>query len=95
MRADQAVKLAPIVLFAYKRPTELRQAIRALQANHLATQSELYVFVDGPKHAADSLTCPDYYVRRMRQKFSFPTRITSRVLSDLTRLSRWRLSLVR
>ena len=40
---------APIVLFAYKRADELRQTLTALQANYLAPQSELYVFVDGPR----------------------------------------------
>jgi len=39
----------PIVLFAFKRPHELRQTLAALQANHLAGQSDLYVFVDGPR----------------------------------------------
>lgn len=44
---------APVVLFAYRRPHELRNTIAALQANHLARQSELHVFVDGPKHPFD------------------------------------------
>ena len=44
---------APIVLFAYKRPGELRQTLLALQANFLAPQSELYVFIDGPKKPSD------------------------------------------
>lgn len=45
--------LAPIILFAYKRPHELQQTIQALRANHLAAQSELYVFADGPRYPAD------------------------------------------
>jgi len=44
---------APIVLFAYKRPYELSKTIEALKNNYLATESELFVFVDGPKRAAD------------------------------------------
>ncbi|WP_332367823.1 hypothetical protein [Spirosoma telluris] len=40
---------APIVLFAFKRPNELQQTLTALQANYLADQSDLYVFVDGPR----------------------------------------------
>ncbi|RYF77130.1 MAG: glycosyltransferase [Cytophagaceae bacterium] len=44
---------APIILFAYKRPDELRQTIDALRANHLAPESDLYVFVDAPKKPAD------------------------------------------
>ncbi|QJW88006.1 glycosyltransferase [Spirosoma taeanense] len=45
--------LAPIVLFAYKRPHELQRTLQALQANHLAPYSQLYVFVDGPSQPAD------------------------------------------
>lgn len=48
-----AGQLAPIVLFAYKRPQELKLALEALQANYLAPQSELHVFVDGPKRESD------------------------------------------
>ena len=40
---------APIILFAFKRPCELRRTITALKANYLAAESELYVFVDGPR----------------------------------------------
>ncbi|QJW88009.1 glycosyltransferase [Spirosoma taeanense] len=45
--------LAPIVLFAYKRPHELQRTLQALQANHLAPYSQLYVFVDGPSQPTD------------------------------------------
>lgn len=44
---------APIILFAYKRPRELRQTIDALRANYLASESELYIFVDAPQKPAD------------------------------------------
>ncbi|RYC69701.1 glycosyltransferase family protein [Spirosoma sordidisoli] len=40
---------APIILFAYKRAHELQRTLTALQANHLAPASDLYVFVDGPR----------------------------------------------
>lgn len=42
--------LTPICIFTYNRLEETRQTIQALQANYLATQSELYVFSDGPKN---------------------------------------------
>lgn len=45
--------LAPIVLFAYKRADHLQHTLAALQQNHLAADSELYIFVDGPKHPFD------------------------------------------
>lgn len=45
--------LAPIVLFCYKRLDTLTQTIEALQKNDLAAESELFIFSDGPKKAAD------------------------------------------
>lgn len=44
---------APIVLFAYKRPVELKATLQALQANYLASQSDLYIFVDAAKRPED------------------------------------------
>lgn len=46
--------LAPICLFTYNRVEELKQTIKALQRNYLATESELYIFSDGPKDEKDS-----------------------------------------
>ncbi|CAN5375011.1 glycosyltransferase [soil metagenome] len=45
---------APVILFAYKRPVELKATLKALQANHLASQSDLYIFVDAPKKPVDA-----------------------------------------
>lgn len=42
---------APIVLFGFKRPHELKLTLDALKANPLASASDLYVFVDFPKKA--------------------------------------------
>lgn len=44
---------APIVLFGFKRPYELSRTLDALRANYLAPESDLYVFVDAPRNAAD------------------------------------------
>lgn len=46
------MKFAPIVVFTYNRPDHLRQTLEALQANHLAAESILYIFCDGPKSNA-------------------------------------------
>jgi hypothetical protein len=46
--------LAPIALFAYNRPRHFRWTINALLRNPLAEQSELYVFLDGPKSDTDA-----------------------------------------
>ncbi len=45
--------LAPIVLFAYKRPTHLKTTLEALCKNPLAMQSQLIVFSDGAKNEAE------------------------------------------
>jgi len=47
------MKLAPIALFAYKRPVHVRRAIEAILGNPEAVHSDLYIFSDGPKSARD------------------------------------------
>jgi hypothetical protein len=44
---------APIVLFAYNRPWHLRQTLEALMRNHLAENSRLIVYSDGPRSERD------------------------------------------
>jgi len=41
--------LSPIALFTYNRPYHTRQSVEALQQNKLSSQSDLFVFSDGPK----------------------------------------------
>jgi Glycosyl transferase family 2 len=43
-------ELAPIAVFAYKRLTHLRQTIDALATNPQASNSDIYIFSDGPKN---------------------------------------------
>lgn len=43
----------PIILFTYNRPWHTRETVTYLQRNHLATESELIVYADGPKSTAD------------------------------------------
>lgn len=43
------MKYAPIVLFIYNRPEHTLQTLEALSLNTLATESDLYIFADGPK----------------------------------------------
>lgn len=45
--------LAPIALFVYNRLDLVRRTIESLQKNHLATDSELFIFSDGPKNELD------------------------------------------
>ncbi|HMI60389.1 MAG TPA: hypothetical protein VK518_05755 [Puia sp.] len=48
------MKLSPVLLFTYKRLDQTRYSVEALQRNHLADQSELYIFSDGPRTKADA-----------------------------------------
>ena len=43
------MSLAPLALFVYNRPKHAQQAVDALRNNHLAGESELFIFSDGPK----------------------------------------------
>lgn len=45
---------APIVLFCYNRPQHLQQTVKSLQMNTLASESELYIYSDGPKHIQET-----------------------------------------
>ena len=40
---------SPIVLFAYNRPDHTKKVLDALAKNIEAIESDLYVFIDGPK----------------------------------------------
>lgn len=42
-------QLAPIILFTYNRPLHTEQVLNALMKNELASESELYIYCDGPK----------------------------------------------
>lgn len=40
---------APIILFAFNRPSALKNTIQSLLQNEEAKESDLYIFVDGPR----------------------------------------------
>lgn len=46
--------LNPIILFAYNRPLHTKLVLSALQANDLSAESELFVYIDGPRINASS-----------------------------------------
>jgi len=54
--------LAPVALFVYKRPEHTQRTVGALRRNHLAQQSDLFVFADGAKN--DASLKPVQAVRR-------------------------------
>ncbi len=44
--------LAPIVFFAYNRPAHTKLVLESLFKNRLADESELWIYIDGPKPGA-------------------------------------------
>jgi hypothetical protein len=48
------IEYSPVVLFAYNRPDHTRQVLEALSKNPEAGETDLYVYIDGPKPEADS-----------------------------------------
>lgn len=44
---------APVALFAFRRPEHLQQVIMSLKQDRLAVETELTVFVDGPRDERD------------------------------------------
>lgn len=47
------MSLAPIIVFAYNRPLHLERTLGKLKKNHLASDSVLFVFSDGPRCDSD------------------------------------------
>lgn len=45
---------APIALFAWQRPSHTQRVIDALAANPEAAETDLFVFVDGPRHEREA-----------------------------------------
>lgn len=45
---------APVLLFVYKRPAAAELTVNALKQNYLASQTDLYIFSDGPKKNKDA-----------------------------------------
>lgn len=50
---ENAMSLAPIVLLAFNRPKHLEIMLEALKANTLAEESDLFIYIDGPRHEED------------------------------------------
>ena len=61
------MKLAPIVLFTYKRLNTLKLTVEALQKNYLAKDSDLIIFSDGAKDIKDIRLVDDVrdYLRKI------------------------------
>ena len=47
-------ELSPVVLFVYNRPWHTEMTLQSLAQNHFASRTDLVVYSDGPKTAADN-----------------------------------------
>lgn len=50
---DSEKELAPVVFFAFNRPSHTQEALLALSKNDLAQDTDLFVFIDGPRGPED------------------------------------------
>jgi hypothetical protein len=49
------MQLAPVVLFVYNRPWHTQQTLCSLINNHLSSNSDLFIFSEGPKDEQDAI----------------------------------------
>jgi len=47
------MKLAPVILFTFNRPKHTEQTLKALEANEFSSNTNLYIYSDGPKSKED------------------------------------------
>ena len=51
---DKGMTPAPLALFAYNRPTHTERVVASLLKNRLASETELFVYSDGPRRPEDA-----------------------------------------
>jgi len=86
------MKLAPIILFAYNRPNHTRRVLEAIASNAEAKDSELHVFIDGPREKKDiektaevksivqsKLWCKEVYVNTSDKNYGTSSQIINGV----------------
>ena len=94
------MKLAPIALFVFNRPSHTRSTLQALEANALADLSELHIFADGPRmnsdteqlsqiSAVDEIICQDWkfkkiYIHRKKHNWGLADSIIDGVTRVVT-----------
>lgn len=62
------MKLAPILLFAFNRPAHLTRTLSYLAKNRLASESELKIYIDGPRHEGDATLVSEVTAISRQQK---------------------------
>ena len=65
-------RLAPVAVFAFNRPNHTRACLTALADSALAQESDLFVFIDGPRSEAVAVATREVHelVAAMRDRFA-------------------------
>jgi hypothetical protein len=68
MSSQKSKSLAPVAFFAYRRPEHTKQTLEALAANTLASESDLFIFSDGPRddQAREGVRAVREYIRTVK-----------------------------
>ena len=53
IKKNHDMSYSPIVVFAFNRPNLLQQTLQALKQCRLAKESDLYIYIDGPRNNMD------------------------------------------
>lgn len=70
-KIESAKRLAPVVLFVYARTDHTERPLDALAKNHLASETDLIIYSDAPKHAghAAGVAAVRALIRRYNNNF--------------------------
>ncbi len=74
---------APIAVFAYNRPMHLELALRAIEANHESRESEVYIFVDGPKLGKENISRFQECLEVANLEYNFLSKLVTQRESNL------------
>lgn len=77
---------APIIVFAYNRPDHLKRTLTALTKNKEAKESDLFIFVDGPKSDTGKDKNEAVYTVAKQYESGFFKRL---LLENQTRIKAW------
>lgn len=80
---------APVILFVYNRPEHTKKVLGALEENELSSQTEVFIFSDGPKEnaASDTIEKISRVRQLIREKYNFKSTIVveSKINKGLSR----------
>lgn len=72
------MNLAPIVVFGFNRPKQFEETLKSLSKCFKASQSQVYIFIDGPRDSTDSEVVLEVINVAMNFKDAFKKMILSK-----------------